>query len=340
MNARKRIPCCFFPTTPLLVDDEQAYLEGLGLRLHNIPKPYTYTNPYIALDFIENEYHSLFSDRKWQTYLKGISSNTEEFGHPTHSILDFNIFSTYQLIYQPDRFKELAVTIADYSMPELNGVDLFSRMTAYPFQKILLTGHATHSIGVEAFNKGLINQFIEKDLSLNFDERINAVFKALEYQYFVKLSENITHKLIKSSRSCFGEPVFLELFHETIQKNNIVEYYLVHESGCFLMLDFEGHPSWFVVKSEDDMQYYYQSAIDNEAPGVVIDKLKSKNHLLFLFSKTDDEDVTYDAWVDYLHVCKNFVGEKNTFYVSYLKDKSIYDKQLGQYSSYRDYLMK
>ncbi len=103
------------------------------------------------------------------------------------------------------------------------------------------------------------------------------------------------------------------------------------------MLDFEGNPSWFVAKSEDEMAYYYQSAHDNNAPTKIVDALKNNKHVLFLYSKEDDE-APHDSWENYLHPAEVIEGNKNKYYFTYIKGKSIYDEQLGKFRSYKDFL--
>lgn len=343
MKAKHIIPCCYHPTTPLLLDDEQAYLDSLVSRLDNIPQPYEYHTPATALQFIAENYHSSIDPTTWSSNLKHERPDLDEvdLDEHEHAVIEIDISSIYKQVFNPNRFKELAVVLSDYEMPGLNGLEFFKKIEDKPFQKLLLTGHASHTLGINAFNDGIIERFVDKSIANDageFTTRINAVFRELEKRYFQKLSINTFQNLTKNKRSALGEPFFFDLFHQIIEKNNIIEYYLVSDTGCFLMLDEKGRKSWLIAKSEEDMRYFYNTAIDNEAPATIIEPLAKRERVLFLFSAQDENEVSCDEWERYLHPAEKHIGEKNTFYCAYVASQPVYDQQLETIISYRDFL--
>lgn len=340
MSDKNMIPCCYFPTTPMMIDDDYDFLQGLIRQMHRVPNPYAFTDPIAALDFVTRRYVSLLSLNHYSANRKTSKAMAGNAELHARALIDIDVLSIHQLLYKPERFRELAVAIVDYSMSGLDGVEFFDKVLTYPFQKILLTGFATHSIGLEAFNHGAIDQFAEKSISVDFEENLNRMVRQFERRYFEKCTENIFYPLSNSKDSCLGESRFTTLFNKMIQKYKIVEYYLVSDTGCFLMIDFAGRCSWLAVKSEDDMRFYEETAVKNNAPSSVIHRLKSREHVLFLFSREDDEEVTYDEWDAYLHPAKKFEGKKNTFYYAYITGNALYDDQLGPFISYKDFLTK
>ncbi|OGT05937.1 MAG: hypothetical protein A2103_02685 [Gammaproteobacteria bacterium GWF2_41_13] len=343
MKAKHIIPCCYHPTTPLLLDDEQAYLDSLVARLDNIPQPYEYNTPAKALQFITKNYQSSIDSTAWSSNLQLERPDLDEadLDEHEHALIEIDISSIYKQVFNPLRFKELAVILSDYEMPGLNGLEFFKKIEDKPFQKLLLTGHASHTLGINAFNDGIIERFVDKSTSddtSEFTTRINAVFRELEKRYFQKLSINTFQNLSKNKRSALGEPFFFDLFHQLVEKNHIIEYYLVSDTGCFLMLNEMGQKSWLIAKSEEDMRYFYNTAVDNEAPETIIELLKKREHVLFLFSEQDENEVPCDDWERYLHPAERKVGEKNTFYCAYSHSQPVYDQQLETIFSYRDFL--
>ena len=343
MKAKNMIPCCYHPTTPLLVDDEQAYLDSLVSRLENIPPPYEYNDSSQALDFLTQTYQPSVDTSSWASNLNHAYTLDEiHLDEHEHSLVDIDVSIIHEQLFNPTRFKEIAVVIADYEMPALNGLEFFEKIGDKPFQKLLLTGHASHAMGIQAFNKGIIDKFINKSTihdEFDFTTTINAAFQEAEKGYFQKLSDNIYQHLAKSPRSALDEPFFLDFFNQTVEKNKIIEYYLVSDTGCFLMLDADGNKSWLLAKSEDDMRYFQNTAVEHHAPITVTDPLKKREKILFLFSRNDFNDVPCEKWGRYFHPAQKFVGEKNVFYCTYTKSKPVYDQQLEKIVSYKEFLI-
>ena len=153
------ISCCYFPTTPMLVDDDPDFIKGTSAYFANCPAPVTYVNPKNAIDFINNEYKSQINSEKW---MNEKVKESESFAKHEQASLDIDIAAIHQLIYNPKRFNEIAVIFADHSMPQITGIEFFRHLSNAHLQKILLTGQATKSEGLNAFNAHAIDQFIEK----------------------------------------------------------------------------------------------------------------------------------------------------------------------------------
>jgi CheY-like chemotaxis protein len=60
------------------------------------------------------------------------------------------------------RYALTQVCVVDYSMPAMDGLHMLSELVDWPGMRILLTGQADEQIAVQAFNRGLIEQFIPK----------------------------------------------------------------------------------------------------------------------------------------------------------------------------------
>lgn len=60
------------------------------------------------------------------------------------------------------RYALTQVCVVDYSMPTANGLQVLGELVDWPGMRVLLTGQADEQIAVQAFNRGLIEQFIPK----------------------------------------------------------------------------------------------------------------------------------------------------------------------------------
>ncbi|TFY99649.1 response regulator [Ramlibacter rhizophilus] len=64
----------------------------------------------------------------------------------------------------PERFALARVCVVDFSMPGMDGLEVLGELTEWQGARVMLTGQADEQIAVRAFNRGLIDQFIPKQL--------------------------------------------------------------------------------------------------------------------------------------------------------------------------------
>jgi CheY-like chemotaxis protein len=65
---------------------------------------------------------------------------------------------------ETSRYGQPQVCVVDYSMPAMNGLKTLQALTDWPGGRVLLTGQADEQLAVTAFNEGLIQQFIPKQV--------------------------------------------------------------------------------------------------------------------------------------------------------------------------------
>ncbi len=76
--------------------------------------------------------------------------------------------------------------------------------------------------------------------------------------------------------------------------HNIIEYYLVDESGSFLMLDTGGKMLWLMVRTEEDMQTCAELAEDD---GLSALSFAFKNHeKIACYPTLEDNTVSAQDW--------------------------------------------
>ena len=77
------------------------------------------------------------------------------------------------------RYALAQVCVVDYSMPHTDGLQLLDALREWPGAKVLLTGQADEQLAVQAFNQGLIAQFIPKQAVDSGRRLVDAVAQLL-----------------------------------------------------------------------------------------------------------------------------------------------------------------
>lgn len=240
---------CNFPTTVIFVDDDSKYLKLLLLDLdtsHATFQPFG--SSLKASKFLQEYQANPFTKR---------CLSTQENGNPDQCKVKLDVKAIHKEIYDPQRFHEISVVVVDYDMPGINGLELCEQLKGQPFKRILLTGVADERIAVQAFNKGLIHQFVRKDAP-NFAEEINRIIHEAQESYFAELSTEIINNIIRHSgyaQSYLEDPAFNSYLNDICKTHHITEYYLTDAQGNFLLLDKNGNPSWLTITN--DKQYIY-----------------------------------------------------------------------------------
>ncbi len=316
---KSNITCCYYPTTVVFVDDNESFLDNVLLELDENINTRSFTEPTKAIEYLRQCALVPFADK----YLKSLKHDSEvaerfDYSNVEHSYVDVDIFNIHKEVFNPRRFNNVIVVVVDYTMPEMNGLEMCRALKNWPFKFVLITGDATLNNAIEAFNEGLIHQFIPKSSS-NFINKIHDIIHSLQETQFEEFSEVIIKNLSACSSASLSDPLLVNFLKNFFKANNIVEYYLINESGCFLMVNARGDLSWMIIKNEEEMLEYTNSAIDNYGNREIIKELQSREKVLFLYTEADHINVTVDDWGKYLYPATKLVGENNTYYYSHIQ---------------------
>lgn len=252
----KYIPACFHPTTVLLLDDDSLFLDSLMSTLsHQASTFLAFDSPQLATKFLTESYKpNPFINR----YLE--SSNSVDYQKQSIKI---NVRDLYKEAFNPDRFKQISTLIVDYNMPGMNGLEFLGNFRDEGFQKILLTGKADEHVAVEAFNQGLINQFIQKQ-NKNLLEILNTAIYQSQINYFSNLSKFILNSILKNKDepTALALPQLQTILFDVFKKYNIIESYLFEYQGSFFLISNEKKIFALFTKSKDQLEAFYLEAKD------------------------------------------------------------------------------
>ena len=84
------------------------------------------------------------------------------------------------------RFGLTEVCVVDYAMPAMSGLQVVGELQAWPGARVLLTGRVEEQLAISAFNRGLIDKFVPKqvsDLRLRLTEAIGSLLERPRERY-------------------------------------------------------------------------------------------------------------------------------------------------------------
>lgn len=153
------------PGTLAFLDDDPDYLEMLALLLPQHWHVKLFLRPQDCIAELQREPPFWEAD----AWAQQQQVDLWRAGKPLiPQVLDYWSRST-------ERYSLARICVVDYSMPGMDGLEVLSELRDWPGARVLLTGQADEQIAVQAFNGGLIDQFIAKqapDLSHRLTDAI------------------------------------------------------------------------------------------------------------------------------------------------------------------------
>lgn len=313
------LPFYYFPTTALLIDDNERFLESISFKLDSQLAYLSYDKPYQALQYLKEDYDvSKMLGQQLLSSIRNRMSLNNDFILDPEKIFD--------QLYESCRFKEISVVLVDYSMPSMTGLDFCRQIKTLPIKKILVTGEADEELAVKAFNEGIIDKFIRKD-NYQFAKEVNRMIADLKNSYFQAMS-NVIKKLLKEEICFMNDPIFIEFFQSMCNENNISEYYFIGEVGGFLLIDIDAKPSWLFVRTADDFEKLIH---ENRLPQMVIDQINNS------FGDIPSQGLALLGEKKSSYRTQIFKGNCN-YYCTFISSSKIQYINSEEVVSYRDYL--
>jgi FixJ family two-component response regulator len=312
-------PIChlfYYPTQVVLVDDDANFLDSVSLLLDRSINYRLFQSARQALEHVNKSVS--FSDVIRRSYS---SYKTGPFDSDTLTHIDIN--ALHKEIYNADRFLMPSVVVIDYSMPEMSGLEYCVSLTNPYVKKILLTGRANTDLAVQAFNEGLIDQFISKKDPL-LAQKLNRSIASLQHQYFSRTFKLLSDPVIANSQSRFvTNPEFIEFFNILRTEHGIVEYYLIDMpySG-FLLLDDRGLVSLLLIMPQTALLEHIRQCRARMAPKELLDALE-EGAMIPLFNISNEGE----------HLNENFFAQWRKHYAHSFRVSDAapyYTAQLGE----------
>jgi CheY-like chemotaxis protein len=305
-----------YPTTVVIVDDDKKFLSGLGstLGLNKNELIKTFSKPEEAFTYLKNQsflYHS------YQKYLETISSLELDIDDKDR-VSKVNFARILELIYDKKRFDEVSVIVADYFMPNTNGLEFFEGIKDTPAKKILLTSNKDYQLAVDAFNEGIIDKFIIKEI--NMIEKISDSIDELKHKYFQEFSSVLLQAFDRGIKKA---DQYMAVFVAWHTDNQILEYYQCDGNGSCIGFDKNGIIHWLLISSDEEINGYANVIKDINSSLPMITSLDSKTSLLFFLTERDKQQPV-SKWEKYMFpVYGDFVVNQKKYFYSYVMEESL-----------------
>lgn len=320
------LPCYYYPTTIIAVDDDTRFLETIKLSLDNHFIIKTFSQPQAAVDYL--------NQRKQPAFSKQVCHYDEESTHPNLHVT-INTHTIWQQIYDAKRFSQISVGIIDYTMPGLDGLELCQHVGHLPLQRILLTGEADEHLAVKAFNKGWLEQFIQKNHE-SLAETLIATINELQRNYFCYQSQFILESIDEQLSELLYEPTFIAFFQSFCLSHSIIEYYLWSESKTWLLATHDGPQGWLVLKEENELLFYETQAHDEKISKTMLDSLRQRKKIPCFLSPDHHQLVAPDWGTLLFPANKLMIGDKIYYYayVPLSQELITFDRTIISHATY------
>lgn len=307
------IPIFSFPTKVVLVDDDPSFLNDLQIFLDKTIASYRlFNSSKKALRFF-NQVATFLTDNIF------FLENQESYEWGTQSF-SLNFSNIKNIALNSQRFDQVSVVIADYNMPNMDGLELLKNIHSTHITKILLTGEANEATAIEAFNDGIIHKYIRKQDS-NLIAKIKMAIAESQKKAFCGLSSKLifSNSLFNDTFMLYSEPALEAFYWQILKEKNIVESYLADKHGSYLLLDAKGNSSGFFVRTEDQLRAFDEEILgEAEIPNGIKYAILNRDKIV-CFLPQKDKFVPEDFELgQYIKDAKKF-GPEDNYYAAYLE---------------------
>lgn len=227
-----------YPVAALLVDDDAALLSALWAGLSRERRVLVSDNNAQAL----SRYREARPVRR-----HFLQRSPDQVRLDEHRVV-VDTTAITGLIDDPTRHEEIGLVVVDYQMPGGDGLELCEALRDEPCRRILLTGAADERVAVQAFNAGLIHQFVRKGPDTL--EQLAATLRRQQQHYFHHASQALAEGLRERLGAFEHEPAVVDALQTLMSQLQVLEYYLCTEPNGLLVMDARGQRRRILVQSE------------------------------------------------------------------------------------------
>lgn len=229
------------PGSVLFLDDDPEYLQILSMVLPQCWHMRLFMRPARCIHAL------LYEPRLWEQDRRRHQNMVDLWrqGKPLiPQILNY-------WAHTPDRYALTQVSVVDFSMPGMDGLQFLSELRDWPGARILLTGQADERVAVGAFNRELIDYYIPKqsaDVAARLIEAVNSLSsRALE------LHGAIWRSTLRPDQLDLLALTGVQDALHTLATRHWVEYVVIGQPFGVLGLNAEGQVSWLQLETPEGL---------------------------------------------------------------------------------------
>ncbi|MBL0944993.1 MAG: response regulator [Hydrogenophaga sp.] len=147
---------------------------------------------------------------------------------------------------RPERYRLAQICVVDYAMPGTDGLTVLNSLLDWPGSRVLLTGQADEQIAIQAFNNGLIDQFVPKQAA-DITRHLLGVLRRLAQTPHPRLNTMWRGVLRPQQVSLLQIPSVAQWLRDYTH-HHWVEYVVIGEPFGLLGLDGNGVAHWLQLE--------------------------------------------------------------------------------------------
>jgi CheY-like chemotaxis protein len=317
------------PTTVILVDDNDLFLQTLDLRMPANMAYLLFHNPRKALNRV-NEKLTLapIPERCFAPPAKTL--------HWPDSVVRLDLSLIEQEVNNAERFRRTSVVIVDYAMPAMDGLTFCEGIVDPTVKKVLMTGAGDESLAVKAFNDGVIDRFVPKNQTTTLDMVVDFA-QELQRAYFNDQQSAIQESLSLDPPPLLSDPVVTNYFATLRDTHRFMEHYLVGDPPGFVFVNTDGSMFRLLVLSDAEVTQQVAYAATHDAPRDVVQAIASRSRIGFFSEGAETYADDPYPWRDFLYAPTRLEG-KQVWWAALIKDAPM-DIDFGtRDSSFQAYL--
>ncbi len=323
-----QLPVYAHPTLTVLVDDSDSFLKSLSFQLDPMLAAKTFHDTSVALNWLR---HSAQRDDV------PLHVNFDTQNQPADQCnVALDLERIYRISERRQRFATPSVLVVDYSMPQMNGLELCAQVQHLPCKKILFTGAADEKIAVTAFNRGLIDRYIKKSDDQALD-LLEVEIIAMQRAFFADQSETLRELLLLHDFRFLGDPKLTALVERLCQQHGFIEHYIFPSPTGILFFDQRGHARLMMIETEQGMNAQYEIARDSDAPPSLLNAL-AQRRLLPFFSDAEGDGMYSSAvgenWQRYCTAPQICEGRERYYWALFDLPPHYFDGPLYTYAQF------
>nr|WP_324258532.1 response regulator [Cellvibrio fontiphilus] len=273
---KSRIPLFFYPAQIVFIDDNPDFLASLEMIFASDFNLKLFDDTTQALAYINAPKPDTQRNHK---------KNTPELSGDSDKWVKKVLNHSHLKGRNNERDMEISVVVADFSMPGLNGIELCKKITNPAIKKILLTGHATPSDAVNAFNENIIHYYIKKSDDNMLEQLTNAINK-LQNAYFQDLTSHIKAEAVEVNTPFFADAQLAEYFQNVCTELDVKEYFYLPNPSRFTLQTRDNNELLCLIYTEEDIAEHLKILEEEDAPADLIQRIGSRNFIP-LFNSED-----------------------------------------------------
>ena len=224
------------PGSVLFLDDDTDYLEMLGMVIPSHWQVELYSRPSGFAARMQNE------PARWEADAMAQLQMIERWrqGQPLlPQVLRYWAVSTA-------RYELAQICVVDYAMPGTDGLRVLNTLLDWPGSRVLLTGQADEQIAIQAFNNGLIDQFVPKQTT-DITRHLLGVLRKLAQTPHPRLNTLWRAALRPAQQSMLQIPSVAQALRAYTEQH-WVEYVVLGEPFGLVGLDSMGNCHWLQLE--------------------------------------------------------------------------------------------